>query len=867
MAEIFNAAAQVQVFHDFFDASSIGIAVKNLEGKFLFVNPAFCAMLGFKNEEMRGKHAVQFSPSEDAEKDQVLFRQLQAGTIDHYQLEKRYFRRDGALVWARERLSLLSSRPSALVLEIVEDVTHQKALEDREHGVLETLDLVTKQMAAAVTRCDRDFRYLWANQAYADWIQRPLNEVVGNPIADVLGKDAFEALLPYFKRVLNGENVQYEQETSFQGIGRRWISARYTPTLDASGAINGWVAVVLDTTERKRTEEARFRHATVVESHEDAIISKNLDAVITSWNAAAERIFGYTEAEVLGQPITILIPPELRDEENRILERLRAGGRVEHYETKRVTKTGEKVDVSLTIGPIKDSTGRVLGFCKVAHDITRRKRTEAAVKESEARFRLVADTAPVMIWMSETDKLCSYFNQPWLDFTGRTMQQELGNGWAEGVHADDMQRCLRTYEESFDRREKFSMEYRLRRHDGPYRWILDIGVPRFNQDRSFAGYIGIAVDVTERKMAEEALRELNRTLALQTALLQSREELLKIFVKNVPAGVAMLDTRMRYLQVSDRWCEDYSVERSQILGRSHYEVFPDIPDRWKEIHRRALTGETLRADQDRWDRTGGATWTCWEIRPWNTPSGKIGGILIFAEDITKRKEMEEALLASSRKLIESQEKERARIGRELHDDVNQRLAMVAIGLQQLQDDPSDFGNHLQRLRQEIIELSTDVQGLAHELHAAKLEYLGVVAGMRSWCKEFSKRHRIEIDFRSDMTKPLPNEVGLCLFRVLQEALNNAVKYSGARRVDVQVAEHLKEVHLIVSDSGTGFDVEAAKQGLGLGLTSMQERVLLLQGTITIESKPMAGTTIRVRIPIGLQHCAQPVDRKLQGNSQ
>ena len=849
MAGISKTAAQVEVFHDLFDASAIGVAIRNLEGQILFANPALCAMLGFGKEEMHGEHAVQFSPATYGEKERALFRQLQAGSIDHYKLEKRYFRRDGSFIWAQVNLSLLNSRPYPLVLEIVEDITHKRTLEDQEHGgVLETLDLVTKQMAAAVTRCGWDFRYRWVNQAYADWIQRPLNEVIGRPIADVLGKDAFEALLPHFKRVLSGENVQYEQETDFQGIGKRWVSARYTPTRDVNGVTDGWVAVVLDITERKRTEETRFRHAAVVESHEDAIISKNLDAVITSWNTAAERIFGYTETEVVGQPITILIPPELWDEESRILERLRAGGRIEHYETKRVTKSGKKVDVSLTIGPIKDSSGNIVGFCKIAHDITGRKQTAAAVKESEARFRLIADTAPVLIWMAGTDKLCTYFNKPWLDFTGRSIEEELGDGWTEGVHADDSKRCLDTYEQSFDRREKFSMEYRLRRHDGQYRWILDIGVPRFNQDGSFAGYIGIAVDVTERKLAEESLRELNATLAQQTALLQSREELLEIFVKNVPAGVAMLDSDLCYVQVSDRWCTDYSVDRSQVLGRSHYEIFPDIPRRWKEIHRRALAGETLRADQDRWDRKEGATWTCWEIRPWHKPSGAIGGILIFAEDITKRKEMEEALLASNRKLIESQEKERARIGRELHDDINQRLAMFSMGLEQLQNDPSNFRNDVKRLRQEVNELSTDVQELAHELHAAKLEYLGVVAGMGSWCKEFSKRHGIEIAFKSDVAKPLSHEIGLCLFRVVQEGLNNAVKYSGATRIDVQLAEQVNEVHLRVSDTGTGFDVEAAKQGWGLGLTSMQERVLLLKGTITIESKPKAGTTIHVRIP-------------------
>jgi PAS domain S-box-containing protein len=844
------------LFRDVFNASPIGIVVESLEGQPLFVNPAFCAFLGFSEEELRSKHCLDFSPPEDAEKDWALFQQLRAGSIDHYELEKRYFRRDGSLVWGRLSLSLLKSNRSPLVIAMVEDITEKRAAVDREHGLLEMMSLITKQMAAAVTRCSRDFRYLWVNQAYADWIQRPMSEVVDHSISDVLGKEAFDSLLPHFNRVLQGEPVQYEQETNFQGIGRRWTSATYTPTFNADGSTDGWVAVVLDLTDRKRAEETRFKHAAIVESYDDAIISKDLDAVITSWNIGAERIFGYREEEVIGRPITILIPPELSDEENKILERLRAGGRIEHYETKRLTKTGKQVDVVLIVNPIKDSTGKVVGFTKIAHDITQRKQAEKVVKESEARFRLVADTAPVLIWMSGIDKLCTYFNKPWLDFTGRPLAEELGNGWARGVHPDDLQRCLDTYTESFEQQEKFRMEYRLRRHDGEFRWVLDVGVPRFNEDHSFAGYIGVAVDVTDRKAGEQRLHEMNRELQQHAAFLQSREELLKIFVKNVPAGVAMLDRDLRYLQVSDRWCADYSVDSSQILGRSHYDIFPDIPEGWREVHRRGLEGETLRADEERWDRKGGTLWVRWEIRPWWASNGIIGGLLIFAEDITHRKQTEEAISTMSRKLIESQEQERARIGRELHDDINQRIAMLTIELEQLQNDPSDVQNRLQELRNQTAELSNDVQALSHELHSSKLEYLGVVSGMRSWCKEFGQRQNMVIDFKSDVSSVVPFDVGVSLFRVLQEALHNALKHSGVKRIEVQLQEMSNELHLIVADLGKGFDVEAAIRGQGLGLTSMRERIRLVNGAITIESKPMGGTTIHVRVPAELVHEVQ-----------
>jgi PAS domain S-box-containing protein len=235
-----------ELFYDVCKSSPIGMVVEDLDGRLLFVNPAFSSMLGFSEEEMLSKHCVDFSPAEDAEKDWVLFQQLREGSIDHYHLDKRYFRRDGSLMWGRLSISLLNNQPSPLVVAMVEDITEKMVVQ-------ETLELATKEMLG-VTRCSRDFRYLWVSEGFARWIQRPLSEIIGHKIIDVIGSDAFEALTPRFERVLSGEKVSYEEQVSFRGIGRRWIAATYTPAVDAGGIVSGWVSVVSDITERKQAE-------------------------------------------------------------------------------------------------------------------------------------------------------------------------------------------------------------------------------------------------------------------------------------------------------------------------------------------------------------------------------------------------------------------------------------------------------------------------------------------------------------------------------------------------------------------------------------------------------------------------------------
>lgn len=402
--------------------------------------------------------------------------------------------------------------------------------------------------------------------------------------------------------------------------------------------------------------QALTRLAALVESSDDAILTKTLEGVVTSWNPGAERIFGYTAAEMIGRSVTTIVPADLVQEEAEFLRRLARGDHIDHYETVRVHKDGRPIDISVTLSPLRDATGAIVGISKIARDITEqkraaalvraqaetwrvtlssigdgviatdaegritfmnavaetltgwiaadaqsrplsavfhivnehtrlraedpvtrvfrdgvtvglanhtilvahdgrerpiddsaapiydergqiigvvlvfrdgteRRRTEAALREGEKRFRVMADAAPVMIWMSGTDKLCTWFNQTWLTFVNRTMEQELGNGWAENVHREDFDACLVTYSTAFDARQAFAMEYRLKRHDGEYRWVLDNGIPLYGPDGEFTGYIGSCIDITERRHVEQTLRDNEARLAAEATVLVRLNEL------------------------------------------------------------------------------------------------------------------------------------------------------------------------------------------------------------------------------------------------------------------------------------------------------------------------------------------------------
>ena len=503
----------------------------------------------------------------------------------------------------------------------------------------------------------------------------------------------------------------------------RWVTARGNYYYGTNGEPAGMLGMALDITDRKQAEqklhESEDRLAGIVGSAMDAIIAVDEQQRVVLFNAAAEKMFGCAKDKAVGTAIDRFIPERFRSEHR---EYLRSFG-----ESKLATRrtigalgalwalrsNGQEFPIEASISHTA-SDGKKL-FTVIVRDITERRQAEEAMRESEERFRLVANTAPVMIWMAGPDKLCNYFNQPWLEFTGRPLETELGNGWSEGVHPEDLKDCLDTYTRAFDLREPFKMQYRLRRHDGEYRWLLDTGMPRINPNGSFVGYIGSCLDVTEAKLAEEALANMGR------------------------------------------------------------------------------------------------------------------------------------------KLIEAHEEERTWIARELHDDINQRVALLAVELEQwgqhFPGSQSDVKYHMSHLRQRLFDLGKDIQALSHRLHSSKLDCLGIASAANSFCRELSEQQKVEIDFRhSGVPGSLPKEISLCLFRVLQESLQNAAKHSAVRHFSVALHGTPEEIQLTVSDLGVGFDPQDAVNRQGLGLISMRERLQLVNGELSIKSQPGHGTTVFARVP-------------------
>ena len=392
------------------------------------------------------------------------------------------------------------------------------------------LEAVLARTPFMIIRCDTDLRLRFASPALLQFLGLTESAVVGQSIREFIGSEAFAVLRPYLDQALRGYESDSESEVWFGSVGSRVIRGIYQPEYDTQGKLTGLIGSLLDVTDRRRADYVTKQLAAIVESSDDAIVGKDLNGVVTNWNAGAERIFGYSANEMIGAPIIAVIPEDRHDEEPAILERLRNGERVDHFETVRRRKDGILIDVSLTISPIKDAQGRIVGASKIARDITDRKRSEALLRDNERRLQELLAAIPAAIYTTDAEGTITYFNDAAVAFAGRRptigvdkwcVAWKLNRPDGTSLPHDQSPMAIALREGKIIR----NVEAVAERPDGTRVPFIPFPTPLRDSSGKIVGGINMLVDISERKQSEThqqvLLRELNHRVKNNMQILQA----------------------------------------------------------------------------------------------------------------------------------------------------------------------------------------------------------------------------------------------------------------------------------------------------------------------------------------------------------
>lgn len=407
----------------------------------------------------------------------------------------------------------------AVILMVLErTVSDMRLAENASSAARQLLETVIDNIPSLIYLKDRQGRLLVCN--------RGLAELTGNSRESLIGKnshDLFPARIADKQQaddvtVLKTGEMLVTDEMVELGDGPHIFETTKLGVRDQQGSITAICGISTDITEHKRMEgrlrEADLRLRAFIQSQIIGVVIADTAGAFIEVNDAFLHMLGYgrEEFESHGLRWDAITPPEFVEQDQRIVRQLREMHASPSCEKEYFHKSGRRVPVLLGAAPFQTAGEEVQAVCFVL-DLTERKTAEKALRESRQLFDTIANTSPALVWMSGLDKGCTWFNQTWLYFTGRSIAQELGDGWAEGVHPDDYDRCLAIYCDAFEARQSFAMEYRLRRHDGVYRWIHDQGHPRYDAAGVFTGYIGSCLDISQLKQAEEKVRQKNAEIS------------------------------------------------------------------------------------------------------------------------------------------------------------------------------------------------------------------------------------------------------------------------------------------------------------------------------------------------------------------
>ena len=746
----------------------------------------------------------------------------------------------------------------------------------------ESLRVTMESIGDAVITTDFEGDVEYLNEVATQLTGWPLADAMGRPLTDVfhiINEDTRRTVENPVEKVLKlGRAVGLANHTLLvhRDGSERPIDDSAAPMRDSRGDIVGVVLVFRDVVSRRRAELQLARsERELADFFENATVGLHwIDANgrILRANRAELAMLGYTADEYVGRPIADFHADT--DVIASLLERLRRGEEVRDFPARMRRKDGRMIDVLVSSSAYREK-GEFLHTRCFTIDVTGRKRAEEALRESEQRFRLMADAAPVLIWLSGADKKYTWFNRRWLEFVGRSMDEQLGDGWTDSVHPEDRQRCVQTYSDAFDAREAFSIEYRLRNALGVYRWVLDSGVPRFETYGEFAGYIGSCIDITDR-------REIEVELARSEARFRRMADANLI-------GVGFGDGQGNVTYVND--------EMLRMMGRSREEfeaglvnwrdaIAPEFKDTYFRTIQRlqtdgAVTGYEkafLRPDGERTYFLGAAALL-------ERGSNFHVRIALDLTQLKKAQEERERLLEQVREAGRRKDEFLAVLAHELRNP----LAPIKNTLEVLKRAPSDTQlleqaremmerqvTHMVRLIDDLL----DIGRITHnrlDLRRSLAELQTIIAQAVQTVRPLADSKRQRLEARMPEQPVVLDCDFVRLTQVFVNLLDNACKYTqaeGTVTVDAQVSG----THVVVSveDNGPGIapdvlpsifemftrgdqSLEREQGGLGLGLALVQRIVLLHGGSVEATSAGKGqGSRFMVRLPLHVPRAGETV---------
>lgn len=734
---------------------------------------------------------------------------------------------------------------------------------------------ILAHISDAVIAIDNELKIIYLNKQAEQQYNINAQEFIGRSLAEV-----------YEYRWLNANDRQVAKESLSKNGWYRGenihikrngeeiyveLSIRYL--INNSGEKIGLLAVVRDITGRKQAEE-KLRHTEALLQEAQRI------AKIGSWSWDltkdeawwSKQFYRFTNRDrdnstpLNSTPniktISQLIHPEDRERVNQLTLNAIENGIPYETEFKFIRSDGS-IGYAFSCGKIeRDCNNKIVRFYGISKDISKYKQAESALRESEARFRTMADTAPVMIWMAGCDKLCNYFNAVWLDFTGKSLQSEIGNGWVNGVHPDDRDRCVQIYVNAFDARQAFSMEYRLQNRNKEYRWILNKGTPRVNSDGDFEGYIGSCIDITERKQAEKKIAE-------QAVLLDVATD-----------AILLRDLEGTILYCNQSAERIYGWMAQEFLGKSANDVLfkeytQELAEAMQEVTQNgAWQGELAKVTKQGRDITVASRWTL--VRD---EAGNPKSILSVDTDITEKKQLENQFLRAQR--LESLGTLASGIAHDLNNMLTPVLAisqLLPLRLNDVDETSSEMLEMLEATAKRGANLVKQVLSFArgNEGKRTVLQIKHILKDIEQFAKgTFPKSITIERDFPRDLWTVSADATQLHqIFMNLVVNARDAMPDGGILRIKAKnkfidrsyakmniEAKVGSYVVVTIADTGIGiseriidrifdpfFTTKEVGKGTGLGLSTVLGIVKNHGGFVEVSSEINKGTKFKVYLP-------------------